>query len=281
LLELERRIREKLTTAARTVGVESEVIPVADAIEVVFADEREEIERLKQEDATIFVRAGQKQNAYSGEEYRQELRNGLEKYADAIRELPWGSGSSMLGEEDGHFFCSRIGDRLFLRFVPKDAREQKRDNLECLRLIACEESAVAQPVDLAAAYSAWDKAKSDIFQEWTRDTDPANIQPRVSRGLRDAAEHLRRFPPPNMEQGEIQRAIDSIEAPMPSREERSLKEVFARYRDTDPRKASQDLVAEIRRLGLEPFTPPAPLEPIEPEDVRLICWMAVQCRAGV
>jgi hypothetical protein len=36
----------------------------------------------------------------------------------------------MLGEEDGHFFCARIGDRLFLRFLPKNATEPKRDNLE-------------------------------------------------------------------------------------------------------------------------------------------------------
>lgn len=90
LLELERRIRAKLTTAARTVGVESEVIPGAAAVEVVFADEREEIEKLRQEDATIFVRGGHQQNAYSGEEYRQELRKGLEKYADEIRKLPMG-----------------------------------------------------------------------------------------------------------------------------------------------------------------------------------------------
>jgi hypothetical protein len=184
----------------------------------------------------------------------------------------------MLGEEDGHFFCARIGDRLFLRFLPKNATEPKRDNLECLRLIACEEDRATQPVDLNTAYSAWEKAKSDIFQEWTRDTDPANIQPRVSRGLRDAAEHLRRFPPANLEQSEIQRAVDSIEAPMPSREERALKEIFARNREKNPRQASLELVAEIKRLGLVPFAPPAPLEPIEPEDVRLICWMAVRRR---
>jgi hypothetical protein len=281
LLELERRIRAKLTTAAHTVGVESAVIPGAEAFEVVFADEREEIERLRQGDPTIFVSGGQKQNAYSGEEYRQELRKGLEKYADEIRKLPWGSGSSMLGEQDGHFFCARIGDRLFLRFLPKGAVEPKRDNLECLRLIACPEDSAAQPADLNDAYSAWETARADIFNDWTRDTDPANIQPRVSRGLRDAAEHLRRFPPANFEQSEIERAINSIEAPMPNREERALKEIFARNREKNPRQASMELVAEIKRLGLEPFTPPAPLDPIEPEDVRLICWMAVRSRLGV
>jgi len=93
---------------------------------------------------------------------------GLEKYADEIRKLPWGSGSSMLGEEDGHFFCALIGDRLFLRFLPKGALEPKRDNLECLRLIACPEDLTAQPIDLNAAYSAWETARADIFNDWTR-----------------------------------------------------------------------------------------------------------------
>lgn len=277
LLALEDRIRRKLTAAAKTVGVESEVIPGAEALEVVFSDEREEIERIRKEDPDLFVRGGQKGKAYSGEEYRQELRRGLEKYGDAIQNLPWGSGSAISGEEEGHFFCARVGDdRLFFRFVPSDANPIKRDTLDCLRMIVCEDGSIPQAVDLATAYGAWERARRDIFDEWTRDTDPVNIQPRISRGLREAAEHLRQFPPPKLEQSEILRAISSIEAPMPGREERILKEALARNREKNPTQASLDLVAEVRRLGLEPFTPPQPLEPIESEDVRLICWMAVR-----
>jgi hypothetical protein len=49
------------------------------------------------------------------------------------------------------------------------------------------------------------------------------------------------------------------------------KEVFAKNREKNPRQASLDLVVEIKQLGLEPFTPPSPLEPIKPEDMRLRC----------
>jgi len=74
LLELEARIRRKLAQAAASVGVEHEVIPGAATSDIVFAETREEIERLRREDPTIFVNAGEDPSAHSGEEYRQELR---------------------------------------------------------------------------------------------------------------------------------------------------------------------------------------------------------------
>ena len=36
------------------------------------------------------------------------------------------------------------------------------------------------------------------------------------------------------------------------------------------------LIAEIERIGLEPFHAPEPLPLIQPEDVHLICWMAIE-----
>jgi superfamily II DNA/RNA helicase len=90
LLLLETRIRNKLAQAAASVGVENEVIPGAATNEVVFADERSEIERLRREDATILINGGEDPSAHTGEEYRQELRKGLEKYGDQIEQIPWG-----------------------------------------------------------------------------------------------------------------------------------------------------------------------------------------------
>src|ERR1035437_6016881 len=78
LLALEFRIRRKLAQAAASIGVESEVIPGATTHEVVFTEEREEIERLRQQDATIFETAGEDIHAHSGEEYRQELRRAMQ-----------------------------------------------------------------------------------------------------------------------------------------------------------------------------------------------------------
>src|SRR5436309_193187 len=64
LLELEARIRRKLAQAAASVGVEREVIPGAATSEIVFAETREEIERLRREDPSIFVNAGEDPSAH-------------------------------------------------------------------------------------------------------------------------------------------------------------------------------------------------------------------------
>lgn len=39
---------------------------------------------------------------------------------------------------------------------------------------------------------------------------------------------------------------------------------------------SRALVEELERISLEPFHAPEPLPPITPEDVHLVCWMAVE-----
>ena len=46
------------------------------------------------------------------------------------------------------------------------------------------------------------------------------------------------------------------------------------FRSADAK--SLALIAEIERIGLEPFHAPEPLPPIQLEDVHLICWMAIE-----
>jgi hypothetical protein len=275
LLELEARIRRKLAQAAASVGVEHEVIPGAATSEIVFAETREEIERLRRQDPTIFVNAGEDPSAHSGEEYRQELRKGLALYGDQIRSLPWGAGSGFRGgAEKGHFFCARVGDRLFLRFIPWTGGEIIKDTLGCLRLISCREDTPRDlPTELAErAYDAWMHARKDIFDEWMFATDPANLQPRVRPALRAAANHLRKFPPPGLTQEEVDRLVESVEAPWGVRYERQIREAME---SASGAAASTAIAETVRRLGLEPFKAPDPLPPIEEGDIRLICWMAV------
>jgi hypothetical protein len=275
LLLLEEKIRSKISQTAASIGVEGEVIPGAATSEVVFADERAEIERLRREDTSLFVNAGEDTSAHSGEEYRQELRKGLEKYGDLIEKLPWGSGSSLQGGKmAGHFFCAYVGDRLFMRFMPTGGGAIVRDTLGCLRLIHCPDGApvAAQGVNTEAAYPAWQKARQDIFDEWQRGTDPANLQPKIRPALRAAAEHLRNNPLPGMTLEELNRMIESIEAPWGIRIEKQIREA----RETaEGAQASLAIVETVKRLGLEPFKSPDPLPPIESADVRLVCWMQV------
>jgi len=275
LLKLEARIRRKLAQAAASVGVEREVIPGGATSEIVFAETREEIERLRREDPTIFVNAGEDLSAHSGEEYRQELRKGLELYGERITSLPWGAGSGFRGgAQRGHFFCARVGERLFLRFVPWVAGEIIKDTLGCLRLISCRQDTPRDlPTELEErAYDAWMHARRDIFDEWMFATDPANLQPRVRPALRAAANHLRRFPPPGMTQEEVDRLVESVEAPWGVRYEKRIREAMESATGAT---ASKAIAETVHRLGLEPFKAPEPLPPIEQQDVRLICWMAV------
>ena len=64
-------------------------------------------------------------------------------YKDKLIELPWKIGSGMVkGKYSGYFFCAKIGDQTFLRFVPENAKKPD-DIIEeigtCLRIIECTE----------------------------------------------------------------------------------------------------------------------------------------------
>jgi hypothetical protein len=280
LLALEGRIRRKLAQAAAAVGIEHEVIPGAATSDIVFSQTRDEIEALRREQADLLENAGEDPRAHSGEEYRQELRKGLERYGDRIETLPGAAGSGFAGgAATGHFFCAKVGTRLFLRFLTWGREEIVRDTLGCLRLIACrEDTPRVVPKDLAdGAYDAWRRARRDIFGEWMQATDPANLQPRVRPTLRAAGDHLRRYPPPGLTQEEIDRVVESLEAPWGARVERIIREAMT---EGSGPAISIGLVAKVRLLGLQPYRPPDPLPPIDEDEVTLICWLAVSSLPG-
>jgi hypothetical protein len=278
LLDLEARVRRKLAQAAASVGVETEVIPGTRTADIVFAQTRAEIEALRREDSEIFENAGEDPDAHSGEEYRQELRKALESRRQEIEDLPWAAGSGFAGgAQRGQFFCARVGERLFLRFVPADDSPIIRDTLGCLRLIACREDTARHvaPDLLARIYEGWEQAQRDIYDEWIYATDPANLQPRVRPLFRNVAEHLRRYPPRGVEQSDLDRTIEALEAPWGMRIENQLREIF-RAQEVDPYSLSALLLDKVRELGLEPFQAPEPLPVIDIDEVRLVCWMAVE-----
>ena len=90
--------------------------------------------------------------------------------------------------------------------------------------------------------------------------------------MKAAAEQLRKYPPPGVEQAELVRLIESVEAPWGMRIEQQIKDCCESLAGVD---ASTALAQEIKRLGLEPFKAPEPLPPITPDEVKLVCWMQV------
>ncbi len=87
--------------------MESEVIPGGPVSDVVFSQTRTEIESLRREDNELLVNAGEDPLAHTGEEYRQELRKGLQVHGEAVKALAWEAGSGLAGgPAKGHFFCA-------------------------------------------------------------------------------------------------------------------------------------------------------------------------------
>lgn len=278
LLSLEDRIRRKLAQAAASVGLDAEVLPGIKTSGHWFADTVEEISAIKKGDAALFETAGEDVHAHSGEEYRQELRRALERYERQIKELPGAAGSGLRqGPVRGHFFCARVDDRVFLRFVPWAEAPVVRDALSCLKMITCTEGTErVMPNDLTqGAYDAWAKARRDVFEEWQKATDPANLQPPIRPLFKAAAEHLRKHRPADMTLEELDRVVSALEAPWGLRFEKSLREVFT-PEQAKGEETSRAIGERVRVLGLQPWKAPEPLAPIDEEEVVLVVWMAVE-----
>jgi hypothetical protein len=284
LLNLEQRIMQKIAMAAASIGVASPV-QGGSAGQQVFTETREEIERLLNEDSTLFERGGSASAGQTGEEYRQTLRRALEQNPQKIPRMPWGVGSGMAkGTKQGAFFCASVGERTYLRFVPTNDDWQPIDSDEaivreigtCLRLIECEEVTPRHvPSSLTqAVYDLWQVAQRDIWTAWMRETDPANLQPKVRPLNQRVAEFIRANRPPDDDGQQVNNALDVLEAPWPRREEILLREWFRDETSSGFEKA-RILVRNILDTGLEPFNQPQLLPPIEIDSVELVCWMGL------
>lgn len=286
LLALEERILRKLAQAARSIGVATPPVDGAEAGGHVFAETRAEIEKLARGDASLFEGGDATQ---SGEEYRHRLRAALDAGRAAIAGLPGGAGSGMRrGQRSGVLFCAEVkladGVRSFLRFVPagpgwapSDAQRIEREIGTCLRLADCTERTPRHmPDELGEqVFEHWRRAQADIMAEWDDLSDPVNLQPPVRRLNRQVADFIRAHPPRAIDAPKLSRALDILESPWPFREEAQLRALFRDREGTAHARAAR-LVEWIMDTGLERFEPPAPLPPITPADVRLVCWMALE-----
>jgi hypothetical protein len=282
LLNLERRIMQKIALAAASVGVASPVQGGA-AGHQVFTETREEIERLLREDPTLFERGPAGGGGQTGEEYRQTLRKALEA-SDQITRMPLGVGSGMIkGAAQGVFFCAAIGTRTYLRFVPTTADWEVNAETPllseigtCLRLIECDDGVerhVTERLD-DAVFDLWEVARQSIYDSWMHETDPANLQPKVRPLNQRVAEFIRAHRPADDDGQQVNEALDILEAPWPRREELMLRDWFNEEGREGVAK-SRWLVARVKETGLEPFNQPQLLPPIDLEDVELVCWMGL------
>ena len=282
LLKLEERVRRKLALAAASVGVAETPIQEGAQRDQSFSETREEIERIESGETDIFEKGGTDSAAQTGEEYRQELRKALDsRLRDKITELPWKAGSGMVkGTRPGYFFCAKVGDQTFLRFVP-DGAQSSDDLVEeigtCLRLIECGEETERILPDSAMkrAYRAWELARENIWSRWDFYTDPKNLQPKVRKLNREVEAFLLENPPADWEQDMLDRVSEILLSPWPMREENKLREVWKAKFSSDHEKAKA-LVDAVAATGIEPFEQPERYPKIDLDEVRLVCWLAVQ-----
>ncbi len=295
LLNLEQRILDKLAMAAASIGVGAPIEGAAHGAQT-FTETREEIEKLLDNDASLYERSTTVAAAQSGEEYRQTLRRALAEDREGILRLPWKSGSGLVaGTRRGVFFCAVVGrgsdiERTYLRFVAADQewRPQTDGNAidnevaTCLRLIECTpDTPTWYPDKLReCVYDFWEVAQESVLQAWAHETDPRNLQPEVRRLNLRVAEFIRANPPPGIDENRMNQALEILESPWPRREEIMLRDWFEGG-EGEKRTLSRYLIEQIIETGLEPAATPEPLPPISLDDIELLCWMGVEPREAV
>ena len=91
--------------------------------------------------------------------------------------------------------------------------------------------------------------------------------------MRDAQEILRKSPPPDLSQENINKLINSLDSDYGIRVQRKVREAIIEGKSIQEK--SKLIVSVVNEIGLEPSEPPKPLSPISPEDVHLLCWIAI------
>lgn len=293
LLRLEERLHRKLRQADAAVGT-GQVLPGVTGIEGrVFADSDDQIRRIYENDASILEKT---HAALSGEEYRQRLATatGFETNTKEITGLPYGSGSGFINprtDTSGYVFCIRIGDQVRFRMVPTDSNwralftdedEPIVDHDTLTALIAADPQTEDTPRDMPpaayeSAFDAWEIAKHNVFEEWKQLADGSYLQPEVPKALRIASELLYKNPDALDSDDQEDLLLRLNTAPV-NRVVRGARAILT-SEDSDKHKlaAIHTLLVES---GVQPATAPPNIKQIEPDDIRLVCWMAVSAEHG-
>ena len=151
-----------------------------------------------------------------------------------------------------------------------------------MKLIECEADTPTWSPDALQdrVYDFWETAQQDIWTDWMRETDPANLQPKVRPLNLRVAEFIRSNPPLGTIDEQITNALDTLEAPWPRREEMMLRDWFESPEQEGAAK-SRYLIEQILDTGLEPIEPPPLLPPITPEEIELLCWIGIEVEPAV
>jgi hypothetical protein len=304
ILKLYERLLLKIAHANVSVGMEGPVFEDAAASERNFADTAEQIREIAAEQEAVLDAAEAQLDAFSGEEFRMELRRALaaERLAE-LQAMPHGAGSGFRDQvlpegARGVFFGARVllgGGRA----VPSDRDERAwrfvdlkepdgdplRDELEMLRRIRCDDGTPRELPDAIAPtlYELWESVQAAILSEYREQLDPAQQATRVPASQTWAIDLLATEDGNLGEHGVrasvLRNAGSALSVPRGPLVLRQLSALRRQLRDGDVTAAAAALgvLDVVEREGLRPVddsagTPPA----VTPERVRLVCWQVVR-----
>lgn len=122
------------------------------------------------------------------------------------------------------------------------------------------------------AFDAWEVARDDVHREWAELADGTSLQPDVPKALRMASQLLYEHPDAlSIEDQED--LLQRLNTSPPARVQSEVRKILG----GGDKPAEQ--LRQIHRLlidsGVQPATAPPELEPVDRDEIQLVCWMAV------
>jgi hypothetical protein len=292
LLHLEETLERKLAQAEAAVGAGVVLPGRKPSKQVIFADTREQIDQLYNENPELLESRGSSA-ALSGEEYRRRLSHEMKDafVRHDVEALPYGSGSGFENNRirgNGYVFCIKIGnhEKPWFRYVPvddnwnpiqEDGKFVVNDDM-LTSLVAADPGVSSRDRWMSEgvydqAFAAWKVARYSAFSDWTYLTDPMNLKPDSPKAFRDASQLV--FQSGQFLSAEIQMdLIGKLNAVPSKRVERAVR--LALSIEGSEKEKILAVKEEVEAAGLQKPEPPKPLDVVSENQVRLVCWMAVK-----
>lgn len=280
ILGLEERLQRKIAHANAGIGIEGVIIPGIKTHEHVFAgiddvitEKSEQIKRIAAGDEEVLKELDQ-DDAFSGEQFREELRTALLTEAGRdLEKLPWGIGSGhSQNNRPAVVFLAKAGGEHFFRTVFLDEGDTpiSVDLLEALKLARCDYASkrVFPEAIRDAVYEAWSRARYGIHAYLQSLRDPANRRAPLSKSQRDAIDLLQRST-----DADAWTTIEILATPWPTDVEKSLRAILKDESSADDAKCRQ-IITFVAERGLRP-QPIKDVRDVKESDIKLVCYQVV------
>ena len=292
LLHLEETLERKLAQAEAAVGAGVVLPGRQPGKQIIFADTREQIDQLYNENPELLESRGSNA-ALSGEEYRRrlslEMKDPFTRHA--VEALPYGSGSGFENpriRSNGFVFCIKIGShgKPWFRFVPVDSNWQIYSenaypvvNDDMLASLIAADPVKAEterwmtPDVYDRAFDAWSAAQANVYKAWTYLTDANNLKSDSPKAFRDASQLV--FQHGQFLSAEVQMELIGKLNAVPSKKvERAVRTALSI--EGSVKEKILAVKEEIEAAGIQKPEPAKPLTAVNVNQIRLVCWMAVK-----